>query len=951
MSSQPLVELQISAPAFLSAQLLTVQMRRLFFPAPITIGDHQIAIDHVEFGSNRLDHSQTTQEFINVREPGAGIERVPISALEVQIAQPFTAFLTDIADVISHPNQPPSQLIPVTATVFIRLTYTVDGFNQDRLGFEFHHAVLDPLPPLPPGIDANALQQQFQKFAQSLVPASSIPLGLAGKITGGDASVQIINLGVSADSDLTFLALRVELGDGIEADPQIWQAFFQGNVENRLQQAGFAIFLGGSVLENIFANQISVGLSGSDKFELVSGVGCTYSGGGTAAKLQAKFSGNVDAPICTVWADITVDGKLLVNQPNSITVDVNVGVQLSASACQITAAFLGAALGLLANFVVPLSGLIVLPILGAMTGVAAVLVVASTQGGGGLPVPDCNQVSDTHLVCTRTLPLTKTPLGQLSFDTMSVFDDGVSLQGQLTAIPVGAPKLKIEPGEFRYLPPIISCGEFSKQQLDDFKNNPKAHVLLSVGVNIEADSIVPIYLLDAHIVNDPLGIFTNRLVILGDQAPLSLSVDLGYPGDDYFQNPYPCQILVSTTGGERLVSIPPPPALAEDEIDRLSSQLDEQIGHCFEQVNNWFDGGVFNPQWLVDPGPGDRVVDHYYDFVVNGLAAGQLVTVVGGAQQVLVNGVSFGGESLHVDALVAPGTKEIGLFRNKAGSSGGDVLGAFKSIAGAIEGSHKKAAPGVGVTEQLIVRTATIPLPAACLRLIAAYSDGVPCAFAVLPDRIMAFDLSVPSTPVVRLAAPIHGLRGVTTNQAGLVAFGDGGFYSVDSRGVQPAACGCGGDSSVFGAAGAGNVIYAITDAGLELFSPRFSRLSTIPLDDASGPLARAGNKLVAADDDGLAVFSIVHPKRPERKEGFKMSGIRDLVTPPGGAGKTLLAIANDGTSKLVDFSRGDDPQAVADYPQLPWYVGSARLGDLFVKLDPTSSEIQVSMFGKSQLL
>jgi len=586
-----------------------------------------------------------------------------------------------------------------------------------------------------------------------------------------------------------------------------------------------------------------------------------------------------------------------------------------------------------------------------MTGVAAVIIVASTQGGGGLPVPDCNQVSDTHLVCTRTLPLTKTPLGQLSFDTMGVFDDGVSLQGQLVAVPVGAPKLKIDPDpQFHFLPPIISCGEFSKQQLDDFKKNPKAHVSLSAGANISADSIVPIYLLDAHVINDPLDVFTEGLVILGNQAPLSLSVDVGYPGDAYFQNPYPLEILVSTTGGERLISIPPPPVLTQEEIDRLGSQLDEQIGNCFQQVNNWFDGGVFNPQWLVDPGPGDRVVEHYYDFVVNGLAAGQLVSVVGGAQQVLVSGVAFAGESLHIDALVAPGTKEIGLLRNKAASSGGDVVGVFKSIAGAIEGSHKNVSQGVGVTEQLIVRAATIPLPAACVRLVAAYSEGVPCAFAVLPDRIMAFDLSVPSTPVVRLTAPIPGLRGVTTNQAGLVAFGDRGFCSVDSRGVQSAACGCGGDSSVFGAVGAGNVIYAITDAGLELFSPKFSRLSTIQL-EASGPVARAGNKLVAASDDGLSVFSIANPKRPDRKEGFKMCGIRELVTPPGGAGKTLLAVANDGTSKLVDFSRGDDPKAVADYPQLPWYVGSARLGEVFLKLDSTSSVIQVSLFGKSQLM
>jgi hypothetical protein len=58
----------------------------------------------------------------------------------------------------------------------------VDFFNVDRLGFTFHHLEMAPLPPLPPGLDGNALQQQFQKFAQSLVPDSSIPLALAGKI-------------------------------------------------------------------------------------------------------------------------------------------------------------------------------------------------------------------------------------------------------------------------------------------------------------------------------------------------------------------------------------------------------------------------------------------------------------------------------------------------------------------------------------------------------------------------------------------------------------------------------------------------------------------------------------------------------------------------------------------------------------------------------------------------
>lgn len=216
---------------------------------------------------------------------------------------------------------------------------------------------------------------------------------------------------------------------------------------NRLQTAGFALFIASSILENVFANQVSAGLAANtdDRFELVTGVGCTYSVDSGAAKLQTKFSGNVNTPICTVWTDVTVDGRLSVKEQNSITADVNLGFQLATTACTITGAVLGAALGLVANIIVPLGALVVDPILGAMGGIATVLFVAATQGPGKLPLPDCNQDSDTHLVCTRKVPITQTPLGKLSFDTMAVFDDGVSLQGQLVAIPVGGPKLKIDP--------------------------------------------------------------------------------------------------------------------------------------------------------------------------------------------------------------------------------------------------------------------------------------------------------------------------------------------------------------------------------------------------------------------------------------------------------------------------------------------------------------------------
>lgn len=221
MSTQPLVELQISAPAFLNAQLLGLQTRKLNFPGPIQIGEVQLVVDHVEFGTNRLDHSVPVDEFVYHVELLYGKVSDRVNGRKVLIVQPITVYVADLADALSHPNQAPAQLIPIQATVYVRLLYGVDAFGQDQFQSAFDHLDVDPLPPLPPGIDGAALQQQFEAFAGKLVPGTSTTLGLAGKATGAESAVNIINTGISVDSDLTRIALRQELGDGSPQDPAL----------------------------------------------------------------------------------------------------------------------------------------------------------------------------------------------------------------------------------------------------------------------------------------------------------------------------------------------------------------------------------------------------------------------------------------------------------------------------------------------------------------------------------------------------------------------------------------------------------------------------------------------------------------------------------------------------------------------------------------------------------
>lgn len=83
---------------------------------------------------------------------------------------------------------------------------------------------------------------------------------------------------------------------------------------------------------------IEENVSSTSKFELVTGIGSSYSNpAADRAHVQVTFSGNVDATICTVWTDIFID--------TDITVDMNLSWNTKTMACTITAGILGAVFG------------------------------------------------------------------------------------------------------------------------------------------------------------------------------------------------------------------------------------------------------------------------------------------------------------------------------------------------------------------------------------------------------------------------------------------------------------------------------------------------------------------------------------------------------------------------------------------------------------------------------
>jgi hypothetical protein len=941
-----LIEFQISVSSFLAGQLSNLQSQDVCIPQ-VTIDGHQIVVDHIEFGANTLQRGAQTEKLVLFEQPLYGTESQTVTTQQIQIVQPVAVVVADVADVKAHPNGAPT-LFSLPASLVVNVDYVLFAGPQFFLTIAVDHVEVGQLPPLPPGVNAQQLVQQFTSAVRGLVSASRIPFDFVTPLGGSEVE----NVGLSADPDLTRLALRVELGS-TTLSPAIWQAFYNGNVADRLQGSDFALFLPGGFLELLVSDQISLGVgTGKGRFHLVTGFGSTYSNPVGKAHVTTVFGGNVDAKVCTLWVDVTVNSDITMGAINSLTIDATATPQVQTSLCSVALEILGV---LISDTILSLDLLDLL--FGALTNVFSVLasdLASATQQGSSSPltIASCQSLSQFHYVCTRSLKIPQSlKQGKLSLNHLLALDDGVSLAGTLQPAPLSTASLQPAINNFGWVGPAISCGEVTGKEVDEFRRNPKAFVFLHADVTLNNGGTAPLYLCGFTVVNDPLGVFPqNRVQSSNGQTPIVISIDVPYPGDQYFQKPYPCQILVQTTGGARLVSIPPPAPLTEQDINAMANALADQIGGCAELVDGWFRlFHRFNPVWSIDPPP-DSEVDHFYEIDVNGLQPGEQASLVDAVGQTIVTATAQAGQALRVSALVAPSAAgEVGLVRGagQAGAAAEIVAGPAAPSANPPAGSQAR---GIGVTERLMIRTSTILLGSDCQRLGAVYFAGLPCALIVVEDGALAYDLSTPSLPRVASGWTVPGLQGVVSSDRGLLGFGDDGFALLEQQGTRRLELACCQTNPVCDAVAGQSAIYAVGPEGLQIFSPRLQRLNSIVVEGAVR-LAQLGTTLFVAGTAGLVVFDTTTALHPVRMGVHQLAGITDVELATDGDGRRLLAVLSTGPAQLLDFSDATKPVLVATYSQPPWFLGTARLPGLLLKVSADARAIRVSAFGRSKTL
>src|SRR5436190_249679 len=113
------LELQMNAGTFLAAQRNALRALGICPPPLPPVFGVQIVIDRIVIGNNALRHNIET-EFPIIYEDACESRKGtkhPCWGYKTQIAQDATVHLTTQADILAHPNQPPSTLVPIQVTL------------------------------------------------------------------------------------------------------------------------------------------------------------------------------------------------------------------------------------------------------------------------------------------------------------------------------------------------------------------------------------------------------------------------------------------------------------------------------------------------------------------------------------------------------------------------------------------------------------------------------------------------------------------------------------------------------------------------------------------------------------------------------------------------------------------------------------------------------------------
>ncbi|MFI7246543.1 hypothetical protein [Streptomyces qinglanensis] len=471
----------------------------------------------------------------------------------------------------------------------------------------------------------------------------------------------------------------------------------------------------------------------------------------------------------------------------------------------------------------------------------------------------------------------------------------------------------------------------------DFEPEPLSSDNQSKPVGTNPNDIIPAHICTARIrpEDDPLGVFTPYLSWsdTGSTASVGVDVPVSSIPDAYFTDEYhyPCRVLIFTSDGVRLVTLPPIDKAPDDEIASLATAgWAKRVNDCYLRYQKK------NPKWIIDP-PDRYSERHHWAMRVTQLKAGEEVR--------LQDRVGRTVAAAHADG---QGEARLGVLLEPQAYDGQLALRRGRDIeAGAVQQVHT---PTDIKQTQLLLRSELL-CPDGPVEVTSLAVGDRPAIAVLTLSGVDLYGLGQVHRPDLLSSTPLAGLAGILGTQDQIVAWGTEGLSALHLDGeagqaeeirVEQLS-----DGPVDGVAEFGSEVFVLQQGQVNVrVDDRIEPVLDVP---GAHLLAATARHLLLGSADAVTLYERPSdyrwPLRAAAERSFEhLSAIRTSDVLADDSSQFLLE--NSSRSELIDASQPQSPVVVGTYEQVPELATFSSHRDIVAERDPTANAVRLYTVG-----
>lgn len=836
------VELQFDADAFARATLSELRQRVICARPPI--GGMQLQrLIFVQAATRNTESGS----FLTWLDLGSGPGSLWLTGMIPELVVQVVAEMVSVDAILASPNGWAPVSSTIDATVVLEAEVTPDapaGWLELTLEVSEVHIGESPLP-------TDSISW-IRTELQAVLSHDPVRLDLSGLLPEGR---NFLNAGIGMDASGSRLVIRAEQPMPALATEWRWRVFRNGSIPDRLAGNDWCIFLTAADLNNTITTQVRSRVReelGSDAHMLTT-VEFIYQAHGDRASFLLNLW--IDAP----WLPLE-------SLPILVTLSARDGraiidVDLSGVADLVQKYVVLATV--IVNVFLPVVGWTISAVLHELA--ADLLRTGDIGIATGVPgelrrAPRGTVFEHVAPLSYRlTLPLAA-PAGVTGrIERLVAHADGIAFVGRW-GIPGGLGSVApptIDVWQFGWVAPTVPCGASGESALHRFTEEPTAFASLAARVILTGSGNAPVRLCEVRPLSIPAGVDPNDIQVTWAAGSLPATIEftarasLAAVG---FKEPL--RYLASTSAGEFLIELDPPPQLTEADVRMMRSLIVVQLRACDAVVRPpWFDAdGIFDLRWIVDPlldPDPDRVKDlAIVGFEAAGLPSGAWVRLTDGAdgviQQHRVNARGVGSvsallngaaQNLLASVDLAPPRRFADLFEQTPADRSTETSLAF--------------------TVRSLRHVGSLAAPTALYTLVGR-RDGFGAGYlAVGADTVTDIAVDASGHLLIREQWALPGVHGVVATSDATFAFGEMGLALLTPGRAERIV-----DGFASSAAGSGALIVVAHDR-LEILSSGGQHVAWIETEAPPNSVTVSGHTLLVGTAAGLLEYDISDPREP----------------------------------------------------------------------------------------